>query len=183
MAIDRFMPRWDVADQHSIEIAAPPQRVDDALRGLRLRDSPIFMVLMGMRSMPYVLSGLAKGTAVADPVLQAALRAGFVELADEPGTSLVFGAIGRFWRPISELIAFDPEEFADFSSPGLAKAAIEFAFEEQNGHTVLTTETRIVGTDESSSRLFRRYWLLVGWGSAAIRRSWLKAVKAKAESS
>lgn len=179
--LDRFVPRWDVADHHSIEIDAPRERVETALRNLRIVDSPVFVVLMGMRALPYVLSGKGRGTAPTDPVLQAALKAGFVSLADEPGRGLVYGAIGRFWRPISELLPFEASEFANFSEPGFAKAAVEFALEERDRTTILTTETRIVGTDESASRLFRRYWLLIGWGSATIRRSWLKAVKARAE--
>jgi hypothetical protein len=179
--LDRFIPRWDVADHHSIDVDAPAERVEAALRGLKLTDSPVFIVLMGMRSIPYVLSGKARGTSPTDPVLTSALKAGFVQLADEPGRSLVYGAIGRFWKPVSELIRFEPAEFVSFSEPGVAKAAIEFTFEEHDGRTIFTTETRIIGTDESASRLFRRYWMLIGWGSAAIRRSWLKTVKKKAE--
>jgi hypothetical protein len=46
---------------------------------------------------------------------------------------------------------------------------------------MLTTETRIQGTDERARRSFRRYWRLVMPGSAAIRRAWLRAIRKRAE--
>ncbi len=47
--------------------------------------------------------------------------------------------------------------------------------------TVLRTETRVQTTDAGARRRFRVYWAVVGWGSGATRRSWLAAVKRRAE--
>ena len=50
-----------------------------------------------------------------------------------------------------------------------------------DGGTLLTTETRIKGTDEEARRRFRRYWRVVMPGSALIRRAWLRAIRRRAE--
>jgi hypothetical protein len=52
-----------------------------------------------------------------------------------------------------------------------------------SGGTLLTTETRIQATDDHARRSFRRYWLLIHPGSAAIRRAWLRAIRRRAEAS
>jgi hypothetical protein len=44
----------------------------------------------------------------------------------------------------------------------------------------LTTETRVLLTDEASRRAFARYWLLIRPFSGLIRRRWLAAVARRA---
>ena len=58
---------------------------------------------------------------------------------------------------------------------------MNFHVREVDGGTLLTTETRIRGTDDSATRTFRRYWRVVMPGSAAIRRAWLRAIRKRAE--
>jgi hypothetical protein len=45
----------------------------------------------------------------------------------------------------------------------------------------LSTETRVLPLDAMSRRLFRAYWLVVGPSSALIRRRWLRAIAATAQ--
>jgi hypothetical protein len=40
----------------------------------------------------------------------------------------------------------------------------------------LTTETRVLLTDDGSRRAFRRYWLVIRPFSGVIRRRWLAAI-------
>ena len=47
--------------------------------------------------------------------------------------------------------------------------------------TTLSTETRVLATDEASRRAFRRYWLVIRPFSGLIRRVWLRAIRQRAE--
>ena len=49
------------------------------------------------------------------------------------------------------------------------------------GRSRLVTQTRIAASDARAERLFARYWRLIYPGSALIRWSWLRAIKARAE--
>jgi hypothetical protein len=49
------------------------------------------------------------------------------------------------------------------------------------GRTPLSTETRILATDEAARRRFGRYWVVIRPGSAAIRVVWLWAIRTRAE--
>ena len=51
---------------------------------------------------------------------------------------------------------------------------------ERDGATLLTTETRILGTDPASRRVFGCYWLIIRGPSGLIRRSWLAAIDRRA---
>jgi hypothetical protein len=94
----------------------------------------------------------------------------------------VVGGVGRFWRASAEVRAVSAGDFAAFREPGYAKAAFNMhAGPSPGGGTLLTTETRIQGTDDHARRSFRRYWLLIHLGSAAIRRAWLRAIRRRAE--
>jgi hypothetical protein len=54
---------------------------------------------------------------------------------------------------------------------------MNFTVSPQGNGSLVTTETRIAGTDAEASRKFRRYWFVIRLGSGAIRRSWLKAIR------
>jgi hypothetical protein len=56
-----------------------------------------------------------------------------------------------------------------------------FRAEAADGGTLLTTETRVLATDEAARRRFGRYWRVIRPGSGAIRRSWLRAAARRAE--
>jgi hypothetical protein len=42
---------------------------------------------------------------------------------------------------------------------------------------VLTTETRVLGTDRRTRRLFAVYWFVIRGGSGLIRRVWLRGIR------
>ncbi len=75
-----------------------------------------------------------------------------------------------------------PEGFAAFDEAGCARAAMSFRLEADRGHGVrVATETRIAGTDAAGTRACRRYWRAIAPGSAAIRLSWLNAIRRRAQ--
>jgi hypothetical protein len=173
--LDRLLPEYDVNEVHSSVIAAQPGAVLEAIRELTPRDVPLMVVLMTLRTGPraHRLSG-------GGSILAGFERAGFVVLRDGLD-GLAYGVVGRFWRPSGGLRRIDPSEFADFDEPGYAKGVIAFEVEPRGDHTLLTTETRVLATDERARRSFRRYWRLVQPGSAAIRMAWLRAIRRRAE--
>ena len=166
--LDEAMPQWHVRETHGIRIDAPAARMLDAVREVTSADAPILRALFAVRGLP---------AAAREPIwTQMLSRAGFAQLAEVPGRELVAGAIGRPWN-LFERLRRDVD-FAAFAEPGFAKMA--FGFHAAGG--VLTTETRVLLTDEEARRRFRHYWLVVGPLSALTRRSWLAAAKKRAES-
>jgi hypothetical protein len=178
--LDEFLPDYDVNEIHSTRIAAPPDAVMAAVRSLTAREVPVLVALMAVRTLPARLRGRRR-RAREGTILEGFLRGGFVTLADRPH-ELVVGAVGRFWRASGDVRRVSADEFSPFREPGYAKAAFNMQAQPlAEGGTLLTTETRIQPTDDHARRRFRRYWLLVHPGSAAIRRAWLRAIRKRAQ--
>jgi hypothetical protein len=176
--LDDFLPRYDVHEVHSTSISAPPEAVLAAIREVTAREVPLMVVLMALRAGPRL-----RRLSVAGTILSGFERAGFVPLHDGP-EGLAYGGVGRFWRPSGGLRRVEASGFATFDEPGHAKAGFSFEVEPQGGErTLLTTETRVLATDEAARRSFRRYWRLIYPGSAAIRIAWLRAIRRRAERS
>ena len=109
------------------------------------------------------------------------VAAGFTLLHERPGSEIVLGLTGRFWRPSGGLVRLTPAEFASFAAPGSAQAVWNFRVAPAGRGSLISTETRVRGTDAAARRAFRRYWRVVGPFSALIRRRTLALVGAEAE--
>jgi hypothetical protein len=179
--IDAFLPRWHFHEVHETTVQAPPARVMQAIHAVSAREIRFFRGLMAIRGL-----GLRRRDPAAEgqPLLGVALRGGFLVLAEDPESELVIGTAGRFWQMSGTRVPVPgPEEFLTFDQPGCAKVAMNFRLEDAGqGRTRVTTETRILGLDAEARRKFGAYWRVIYPGSAVIRRSWLVAIKARAES-
>jgi hypothetical protein len=180
--IDDWLPSFDESEFHTREIAAEPAAVEAALRELTARDLRLTGLLMGVRTLPALLTG-RRAPRVDGPLVDGLLTAGFVLLDERPGQQVVLGLAGRPWRPRGDGV--DPLEgpaaFRSYDRPGSVRCAWDFVLAPgANGGTLLATETRIAGTDARGTRTFRRYWRLVQPGSSLIRRDVLRAVAARA---
>jgi hypothetical protein len=180
--LDKFAPVHQFNEFHSIEIKASKERTYDAIRQvtageIRLLRTLTWIRRFGRPSPPGILNA-PQG----EPVLDVALRSGFLLLADEPGREIVIGALARApagWRRAAKPTA---EDFKTLSAPGFALASMNFLIEEAGpDRSVVTTETRVFATDASSRRKFGEYWHVIYPGSALIRRMWLKAIRQRAE--
>jgi hypothetical protein len=183
--LDEFLPRFDFSEHHATEVAASPERTLAAAVALSARDTPVTLGLMALRRLPARLkarfAGRGRGPQPSPrPVLDQMERAGFVRLAERRG-EVVFGVVGRFWELGSGLRPVTAADFVTFAEPGYAKAVIDFRVEPAPGGCLLSTETRIAGTDEDARRTFGRYWRVIHPGSALIRREWLRAIRRRAE--
>jgi hypothetical protein len=182
--LDDVLPGYDVNELHGTFVPAPPAAAWAATRAV----TPLEVRLL----LPLLLVRLAPGALLArrfpplgprSPVIDAMQRFGFLMLGERPGEEVVLGVAGRFWE-LREAQAVRPlhstEDFAAFDEPASAKAALNFIVGPEAGGSRVITETRIAGTDAEGSRRFHRYWRLAMPGSAAIRRSWLAAIRRRA---
>jgi hypothetical protein len=167
--LDRAMPNCDRREVHRRPSHAPPAAVWETIHELRGDELKLMRALMSMRSL-----GRSRGGA--ETVLRSFQRMGFRVIAEEPGSELVIAGIGRFWKLSGGLRRVEgPDHFAAFDEPGYAKVAFNFRLDDG----VLSTETRIAGTDAHARRRFGIYWMLVRPGSGLIRREWLRAIASK----
>lgn len=185
MLLDDAIPRFDCNEVHAIRIQAPAARVFQAVKDVAPGEVPLFLALFWLRGLPARLMSRSYPCFSAHtPLLEQARAVGFIWLAEEADQELVLGVIGRFWKPWDAIRRVaDAEEFRAFAEPNYAKAAINF-YVRPIGDTdavMLSTETRIAGTDQVARRLFTRYWQLIHPGSALIRGSLLRAIKKRAE--
>jgi hypothetical protein len=185
MLLDDLIPDYQFDERHQVLIHAPPERVLEAAKSVTPEEMPLVRLLFGIRSLPARFAG--RGGLPSDrtePLYEQMLALGFVQLAEEPTREVVVGTIGQMWKVRNGSVApiRDAREFAAFEELGYAKAAMNFLVEPVDRRTILTTETRVLTTDAASRRSFGRYWKVIYPGSAAIRRSWLGAVKRRAES-
>jgi hypothetical protein len=178
MLIDRFVAEPDAVEIHRLEIDAPPAVAYDALWTADLGGSPVIRGLGALRSLPKRLAGVSQPrTAPTSLRLQALIDGGFGRLAEEPGTELVLGVSGRFWRPVDNLLAFREADFHGPVPVGTARAVWNFTvIGTTAGRTMLTTETRVLCGDTASRLKFRAYWLLIRPFSGWIRIVMLRSV-------
>jgi len=169
--LDAVMPAYHFHEVHEVRVHATPARILAAVRAVTAGEIRLFRTLTWMRS-PRLGGGGRESILNApaeQPILDVALRSGFVALGDEPGREIVFGTALRLGPARS-------------GPPGLAKTAMNFLVEDEgDGWCRLGTETRVFGTDDGARRRFAVYWRVIYPGSALIRRMWLQAVKRRAE--
>ena len=184
--LDRIVPTFQASERHSTTITASPDQVWAALSQVTMGELGLFRLLMGVRMLPGRLLGSPRARFDADePLLGWAVRFGFSILGEDVRRELVVGAIGQPWRLAGGrgMAVAGGQDFAAFDQPGYAKMAANFRLDLIAGGraTRLSTETRVACTDPSSARRFGLYWRLIRPASGAIRRSWLTAIKRRAE--
>jgi len=152
-SLDAFLPDYEFGERHRIAIRAAPDRIDRALRELKVEDVPAVRLLFALRGMPRqgrvlgVIGGLGS---VPD---------------DVPGVGIVVGLRGQFWRWSGTGEGPQAQAVADFRIEGEA----------------LSTETRVHVPDLVARRKFARYWRAIRPFSGLIRILILRAARRKAE--
>jgi hypothetical protein len=177
-----FSPAWQFDERHATRIAAPPERVFAAIHAVTAREIRFFRLLTSIRR-----GGRSQGENILDapsdvPLVDVALRGGFVLLADDAPRELVIGTVVVAPRSGFDRSALDADWYTRLSRPGFAKATMNFLVEaDGRGGSLLSTETRVYATDARARRRFAVYWRLIYPGSALIRRMWLRAIRVRAE--
>jgi hypothetical protein len=177
--LDEIIPMWHFGNHHHIVVAAPTDRVAEALESLRLDRDASWLVRALFR---------ARGLSIpSGPTPRAGLVAsGFSVLGERPGREIVFGIAGKFWAPreMANLVRVpDVRAFVEFAEPGQAKGAMNILVEPlDDGRTLLGTETRVWCTDRRARLLFGAYWTLIRIPSGLIRGDMLRAIARAATS-
>jgi hypothetical protein len=179
-----LLPAYDFNEVHVRWVEAPPERVYQAIKDVTAGEMPLVRLLFAIRSLPGKLTGKGQLPAAKHESLYAQMVGfGFTVLDEQPARELVLGIVDQAWKVDGGQTAAirGRGDFLAFAVPGFIKAAMSFELAEQAGGTHVRTETRVQATDRSTRRKFGRYWRLIRPGSGAIRRSWLRAAKRRAE--
>lgn len=183
--LDELVPVWQFSERHATRVRASPERVEAAVREVTAGEVRLFRLFTGIRNprrlwrrQPASLLDPPAG----QPLLETALASGFVLLAEEPGRELVLGLLVVGPPPPPSREDLTPDRFRDLAEPGYAKAALAFQIDDEGGGwTALATETRVFATDPATARRFALYWRAIYPGSALLRRTWLRAIRRRAE--
>jgi hypothetical protein len=153
-ALDAYMPSFEFAARHGIEIEADAERADRALRQVTFGEVPAMRALLFLRGL---------GAGHADEIVLDAMRRRAEVLEDVPGQGIVLSLRGQFWRVRG--------------GRGGAVAVVDWRAKQGR----LTTETRVHIADASSRRKFARYWRIIRPFSGLTRMLVLRAAKRRAE--
>lgn len=177
--LDEFIPAWQFREFHTIEVAAPPDEVFDAIKQVRADEIMFFRALTWIRRGGQPLSPGILNAGSRESLIDVALAGGFVRLAEDPPRELVIGTVVA--APPGTRGDLTPEHFQRRLPPGFALAAMNFVVIPNGaGGSLVSTETRVFANSPSARRRFATYWRLIYPGSAIIRRMWLRAVRERA---
>ncbi|MEV5410197.1 hypothetical protein AB0K60_15350 [Thermopolyspora sp. NPDC052614] len=189
LLIDSFMGQYDFSRLEHIVVEAPTDATYRAARELDLMSvgGPLVKALMWARELPHRLPGRL-GRRPAPPRPERAtlddLDSGtdWVLLGERPGSEVVFGVVGTFWRPDIVWRRVEAADFASFAEPGWGKIAANFSVRPYGaGRTLLVYEARTRLTDPRSRTRFRWYWAAVSPFVGAVLRAALRSIKRDAE--
>jgi hypothetical protein len=158
--LDRLMPSFQFSERHAIHVDAPPERVYAATRAVTAGDIRFFRTLTAIRRLGRPLPPGILHAPESEPILDLATRTSFRWLANDPPRELVVGT----------RVARDTDATMNFR-----------IIPDGRGGSNVSTETRVYAATDAATRTFKVYWRIILPGSDIIRRSWLRAIKRRAE--
>ena len=179
--IDHFMPVYEIDERHAIEVDAPAAETFAAALAMDLNRDPLVRAIFALRSLPARLRG-EDVQWVSRSLVEETQAIGWRILEEKPRRALVMGAYTRPWEADVKFHGLPPAEFAGFDEPGYAKIVWTLEVEPLgSARSRFVTRTRVLTTDASARRRFRRYWATLSPGILLIRRASLGIVKRDAE--
>jgi len=177
--LDQIMPEYQFFERHSTRVHARPEQVMEAVRESKFGDMKSMRTLLKVRATAFRIPD--NGDSLLDKkVFDSFAASGFATGGGEHEAVMAGGANVRVGRPLG---VHTLQEFADYHEPGAVKMAFNFSAEDAGGGwSTVTTETRVLATDDATRRGMGRYWRLIVPGSGLLRLQWLDAIKRKAES-
>jgi len=177
--LDEFAPVWQFHEVHTLRIAAPPERVFEAIRQVRADEILLFRTLTWIRragrpAPPGILNAASN-----QPLLDVATSSGFIWLAADAPREMVVGAVVGRPRGVRVLAT---AELIKAPPAGFAVGTMNFLVTSDSaGGSVVSTETRVATGDAAARQRFAAYWRVIYPGSALIRRMWLRAIARRTE--
>ena len=179
--LDEVAPAYHYSERHSRHINASPERVYSATRTVSAGEIRLFQTLTWIRRFGQPGPEGILNAPERLPLVDVALRSGFVLLSDHPPRELVFGAIVVAPRSARGKGPLTPDLYRTIRAPGFVKATMNFRIEPEGTGSRITTETRVYGTDTDAILRFTPYWRTVLPGSWILRVTWLDAIRRRAE--
>jgi hypothetical protein len=181
--LDRWLPEYRHNEIHEAVVTAPLEAVRRAVREVTGGEIGLARLLFAIRAVPARLLGRPVPERAYDRrILDAITAGGFLILEDAPDEVIV-GVIGKFWQAAAAPLRLaSPEEFRAFRTEGYARGIMDFTLRDLgDGRVQVRTETRVQPLGPVAARRFGLYWFFVHPGSALLRRTWLRAIKKRAE--
>ncbi|MFG2718597.1 hypothetical protein ACGFW5_09890 [Streptomyces sp. NPDC048416] len=165
--LDEVMPRWHFRKRrHQVRIEGSGEAVLRAVGQVTWSQVPLFSSLLRVASFGRVRRDPEQ------PVLDEFLSSGFVVLS-RSDRELVLAAVSGSEAFPEDRGGARLDWFLAHAEPGSTKLAFSFRYADG----VLSTETRVLGADETARRQFRRYWTLIRFPAGLVRREILHAVR------
>jgi hypothetical protein len=194
MLLDRYLPKYDFTEVHSIKIKSSPEAAYKAMMELTLGEiSGIVGLLFRLRALPEKMVGRKGKTLDFDngkPLMSRMIGNGFVKIDEQVPREIVFGmivpgSIGRVWKKTSGLnvTPATAQEFFSFKNPDYLWVVANFMVQDSDtlGVVVLSTESRTTALSSQARKSFTPYWRFIRPWSGLIRRMMLRGARRRAE--
>ena len=180
--LDEWMPKWQFDERHEIHINAPPEKVFEAIHSVRADEIFLFRTLVAIRRCCRPGPESIMNAPENKPLLDVATQTTFIYLADDAPREIAVGTVISAPNDIPKPAKLTPEIFRKTLPPGVVLATMNYLVKpDSNGGSTVSTETRIYGNNADSVQRFAVYWRVIHPGSEIIRRTWLRAIKRRAE--
>ena len=170
--LDDIAPRFQFRESHEIRVAAPPDRAYAAIKNVTANEIALFQTFTWLRRCGQDGPASILNAPGDQPILDVAVKGGFTLLADEAPREVVFGT------PVTGAGSLRDDPRALF------QIAMNFrVVPDGPASSLIVTETRVFAKTPAAVSEFTRYWRVIYPGSAILRVTWLRAVRARAEAS
>jgi hypothetical protein len=181
--LDEWMPKWQFEERHTLHIDASPEKVFEATHAVRADEIFLFRTLIAIRRFGRPGPESIMNAPENEPLLDVATQTTFIYLADEAPREIVVGTVIAAPRGIHAPARLTPEIFRRTLPPGVVLATMNYLVTADSGKgSTVSTVTRVYGNNAAAVRRFAIYWRIIHPGSDIIRRTWLRAIKRRAES-
>ncbi|OKK05007.1 hypothetical protein AMK26_16085 [Streptomyces sp. CB03234] len=163
----RILPAWHFREVHRTPVAGTRESVMAAVHTTTWGEAPLARALMAITG-----ADVSAGRRIVADSLGA-----MGEVVPTPGDEFLFVGVMSMDDGLTRPEGTSAELVAHCAVPGLLKVGMNVRY----AGGVLSTETRVLATDESARRSFQRYWFVIRCGSGLTRRSMLRAIRARAQ--
>src|SRR5690349_9141841 len=114
--LDRFLPNYEVIEQHHTRVSAPVESTYAAARDMSLAKSPLVRAIFRGREL--LMRASPADDRPPQSLIDEVLSIGWGVLAQQSGREMVLGAVTQPWKGDVKFRALPPDEFASFNEPG-----------------------------------------------------------------
>jgi len=178
--LDQFMPVYDVAERHHVQVAAPADITFAAAGEQDLMALPVVRAIFKTREL--VLGSEPDTTTHPRGLLALTKSIGWGVLAEVHGREVVMGAVTQPWEANVVFRPLPADEFASFNEADYVKIVWTLRADPVGPHdSVFRSETRVITTDAAARSKFRWYWARFSPGIVLIRYLSLGPMRREAE--